>query len=1563
MSTSDATGQGGRSSTGGAAAAGGETFRCDLAAAIAVHIVAERPLWTPFPANAIPVRIGLETGAEADDIEVTTSEGRIWVQAKRSVALSSGPNSPLGAAVDQLVRQYVMSRPDSRNDRLVLSYSETTGSVRRLCDVIRRFHHDAPDPDRVIVNERERNAFARFRSLLNTVWSAVNPEQREMPWEDVQRLLRVLVFLERPEGHDGRIEGDRDGYLRDVVEHDRVGDAIDTLRSFMFTLATQRSGADLAGLRARLRDRGIPLREPPSFRHDMAALRTRADAHLRLLKKSQFLRWNEKSVPIPRSVAPTLAAVASTRSLAVVGEPGVGKSSLLVSLADSLLAQRKQVITLAASELGATDLGALQRELNLRHSVAEVLANIPDPRPAYLLIDSLDAAREHAGVKLMLRHLITAAIELPEHWRVVATVRRFDLLHNPEMSRLFALDRTRALGRGLTDISHLVVEGLDNDELESISIIEPALGQVLHDAAPQLRDLLRIPFNLRLAVEIEGRLAGVDSQRKLLERYWDQWIETGTLSERRAELMADLSRNALAKRTTRIPRAALADREALDALLHDGVVESREHGFVEASHHIVLDYAIARTVLLADVRAAVARLEGSAEISIFFRPSVSMWLESLWYSNRDDFWAMTALTMKSSMPGAARVAVAEAIIAAVIDPAELDPLYRSLQREATAGSATHTFRFLRGTLGAGADGPSLVPWLVFAKRLTVGMGRETFSGALALLDTCIRRQGITENERAAAGEAAREALAGAWATWSDLAPVAARAVLATMATSPIESATQLREALSPQCIDEPRLNVLKMLAVQTTDLLGTPDLVRDIYVRILELDTASSPLRRRDPAAGIDAQTVPEALRNAFSQVPLRLKHDFPAFLKSAPEEAAITVARVGIVCLPLRSWIWSKKTAAIEFDGRTVVFSATPSEGARYPDMEVIDALVQMLALHIASMCDANEAMAMRLLGRLADENAPGLVWATLMDTASGRPALAAKLDELLWQPIVFRLFPESAARLLRSRWIDMQPERHARVESAIEELAHYPGEDRLVEQLRAAITSTSTQSEDEDEQSIASFNNKERWLLAARGVSPEEMETPANRTVRDQQAQAECLLSSFKNNEQREDLVLRGRNALTSIADALRADGVHDGVRKAAWGTVAELATAIAHRGDDAVLPMLLEASRQPEPVPDEVRAQHFATSPGWGGGAARLEAVGGLCAIASRGHRDALARCIELASDAAPEVRYQVAARLDELMGTFPDEAWKLAKALSVDGNAAVAQEVLRLITHPRREDQGRVADLISRVLDRYSGPGPGHDHLRAACWAHIAISYVRDDNEEAARLLEHVVADVGAFASDMLQLLHSIRPALTYDDDEDNRGLAIRRRAIGVFERLTTSACCAVAELRSDANLNAQLRADRPPIAQLVGELAEQLYFASGAFVSTQEDAAPPTIRARFFAEAGGLLRLVGTCGIVEAAGHVLETLESALREHVEGVEPRATLDLFLDVVDDALDHGYENLWPGIDVIDKVFRWFLTEDASILIDGDNLARISSILDRFLDAGWPAAYRLALDLDQLR
>src|SRR4051812_17244438 len=93
-----------RSSAGGAGNAGGESFRSDVAARIAVYALAQLPILDLMD-GATPIRISLESPTEVDDIEVKTSEGGTWwIQAKRQVGLARGPEKPLGSAFDQFVR-------------------------------------------------------------------------------------------------------------------------------------------------------------------------------------------------------------------------------------------------------------------------------------------------------------------------------------------------------------------------------------------------------------------------------------------------------------------------------------------------------------------------------------------------------------------------------------------------------------------------------------------------------------------------------------------------------------------------------------------------------------------------------------------------------------------------------------------------------------------------------------------------------------------------------------------------------------------------------------------------------------------------------------------------------------------------------------------------------------------------------------------------------------------------------------------------------------------------------------------------------------------------------------------------------------------------------------------------------------------------------------------------------------------------------------------------------------------------------------------------------------------
>src|ERR1041384_2408952 len=95
------------SSAGGAAGSGGESFRSDVAARIAVHLLAQRAI-PELTGAAMPIRISLESAAEVDDIEVKTSNGGTWwIQAKRRVGLARGRQKPLGSAFDQFVRQYL----------------------------------------------------------------------------------------------------------------------------------------------------------------------------------------------------------------------------------------------------------------------------------------------------------------------------------------------------------------------------------------------------------------------------------------------------------------------------------------------------------------------------------------------------------------------------------------------------------------------------------------------------------------------------------------------------------------------------------------------------------------------------------------------------------------------------------------------------------------------------------------------------------------------------------------------------------------------------------------------------------------------------------------------------------------------------------------------------------------------------------------------------------------------------------------------------------------------------------------------------------------------------------------------------------------------------------------------------------------------------------------------------------------------------------------------------------------------------------------------------------------
>lgn len=119
--------------SGGSATNAGIAFQNEVAAFIAVHILADVPIAEfDLPSGVKPTSLEMETSAPVDDILVRTSAGGFcFINVKRSVSASELSTSPLGSVIDQFVRQWIAcksgqsqrswQRPlDPSRDRLVL---------------------------------------------------------------------------------------------------------------------------------------------------------------------------------------------------------------------------------------------------------------------------------------------------------------------------------------------------------------------------------------------------------------------------------------------------------------------------------------------------------------------------------------------------------------------------------------------------------------------------------------------------------------------------------------------------------------------------------------------------------------------------------------------------------------------------------------------------------------------------------------------------------------------------------------------------------------------------------------------------------------------------------------------------------------------------------------------------------------------------------------------------------------------------------------------------------------------------------------------------------------------------------------------------------------------------------------------------------------------------------------------------------------------------------------------------------------------------------------------------
>jgi hypothetical protein len=678
-----------RSSSGGAGGAGGHDYAARVAAYYGVAMLAEQSnvLGWGIPAGVTIESVAAETTEAVDDQRLGLSDGsKVLLQAKRQTTAATNEGSPLDKTAGEFVRQHLAD--GGQASPLVLACGPaSSGPIKEaLPRMLERLHGEPPTDahDLESTNEQQRSSYDALVTVLERAWQAQTGSPA--PAADLIALLSrihvTVLAVEEGGGDEANALNNLAGLV--LTEPAAAQTTWGTLVTDMLGLAKGQRGITRSRLQTMLARRGVGLEVMRSYRDDVAALRARTATALGRLERHRALRLGGERVRLPRPAAGALRAVADQRSVLLVGPPGIGKSGLLGGLMADWLEDDVDVVGVRVEDLGAATEDELRRELGLTHPLADVLENWPG-RPAILVIDGLDAARG-ADATHTLVTLINQIVSGTTRWRALASVRTFDLRHDAALRAAFAgSPAARCAHPEFGSLSHFSLEELSNDELAALQTLAPELASLVEQANPDLRSLLRNPFNLSLLADLAtrvqvDRLTRVRTQLELLSLYWDTVVLVPVDDrERRQRALHALCSAAAASLSLQVSRDAVLDATGRDetgvlGLLRAGVIV--EHaplsGFGQAklgfSHNVLFDYAFARLILADEPERLAARLASEPDLPLLARPSLAMRLEDLW--TRDEggaaFWTL-ALLLADDAQGVITRLAAPAVVAQQLD--------------------------------------------------------------------------------------------------------------------------------------------------------------------------------------------------------------------------------------------------------------------------------------------------------------------------------------------------------------------------------------------------------------------------------------------------------------------------------------------------------------------------------------------------------------------------------------------------------------------------------------------------------------------------------------------------------------------------------------------------------------------------------------------------------------------------------------------------------------------------------------------------------------------------------
>jgi pimeloyl-ACP methyl ester carboxylesterase len=273
----------------------------------------------------------------------------------------------------------------------------------------------------------------------------------------------------------------------------------------------------------------------------------------------------------------------------LLGDPGCGKSSLLVRLAQERQAAGWCVLAIKADRLPSDvlDRQALAKHLNLEADAATILRAIATTEPVLLLIDQVDALADlvvqHSARLRVLLDLVQDLSEA-EGVHTVISCRIFEQRHDPALRNLDAT----------------VIQL----ELPEWSIVHPVLaGRGLQAEVwnQDIQQVLRSPHALEIFLSLLGDATEPEVLRSfqgLLDKQWETQVLSDT-SGRRSATLRHLAKLMAEREVLGLPIVQVEDHfTVIQGLAAAGLLRlDQGPGRVEFRHQTLYEFVRARSFL------------------------------------------------------------------------------------------------------------------------------------------------------------------------------------------------------------------------------------------------------------------------------------------------------------------------------------------------------------------------------------------------------------------------------------------------------------------------------------------------------------------------------------------------------------------------------------------------------------------------------------------------------------------------------------------------------------------------------------------------------------------------------------------------------------------------------------------------------------------------------------------------------------------------------------------------------------------------------------------------------